>query len=197
MNVRQAAALVAVAGFAWPLAAQAQEHGGDADMAAMMEAYERAGTPGEHHARLDRNVGDWELEVRFYPDPDGEPSVSRGTSSSRWVMDGRFVQETVTGEFMGAPFQGMGLTGFNNLTGEYEASWIDNHSTQLYRYVGWMDDDGRLVFVTEARDPVTGETVKHRSVAEFPSDDEMVVKGYEDRGEGEVRTMELRYTRQK
>lgn len=52
-------------------------------------------------------------------------------------MDGRFVQETVTGAFMGAPFYGMGLTGYNNVTGEYESVWIDNHTTQLYRYAGW------------------------------------------------------------
>lgn len=197
MSVRQAAALVAAAALTWPLAAPAQEHGGDAGRAAMMEAYEKAGTPGEPHARLDRMVGDWELEVRFWIDPEGEPSVSHGTSSNRWVMDGRFVEERVTGDFMGAPFRGLGFTGYNNVTEEYEATWMDNHSTQIYRYRGWMDDDGRLVLVSEVKDPVTGKTIENRSVSEFVSDDEMVVKGYEDRGEGEALTMELRYTRRK
>lgn len=194
MKLRQLMALAAVAGLGWPLAASAQESG-DAEMAAMMEAYEKAGTPGEHHQVLGRMVGEWDLEVRMYMDASGEPSVSSGTSVTKWVMDGRFVEEKVTGDFMDATFTGHGLTGYNNLTGEYEATWIDNHSTQIGRYKGELDDQGRMIFVTKSKDPVTGQMVKVRSVAEFISDDEMVVKGYEDRGDGESLTMELRYTR--
>lgn len=194
MKLRQLMALAAVAGLGWPLAADAQQSG-DAELAAMMEAYEKAGTPGEHHAALDRMVGEWDLEVRMYMDPSGEPSVSHGTSVAKWMMDGRFVEEKVTGNFMGAPFTGHGLTGYNNLTGEYEATWIDNHTTQIGRYQGKMDDQGQMVFVTKSKDPVTGKMVKVRSVSEFVSDDEMVVKAYEDRGDGETLTMELIYSR--
>lgn len=194
MKLRQLAALLAVAGLGWPVSASAQESG-DAEMAAMMEAYEKAGTPGEHHEVLGRMVGEWNLEVRMYIDPSGEPEVSTGTSVTKWVMDGRFLEEKVTGEFMGAPFTGHGLTGYNNLTGEYEATWIDNHTTKIGRYEGKMDDQGRLIFVTESKDPASGEMVKSRSVMKFVSDDEMVVKSYEDRGDGESLTMELRYTR--
>lgn len=195
MIVRRIAVLAVVAGLGWPLAAPAQEGEQAAEMSAMMEAYEEAGTPGEHHARLDRMVGDWDVEVRFYMEPGAEPTVSRGTAESQWVMDGRFVRETFTGEFMGDAFHGQGFTGYNNVTGEYEATWIDDHSTQIYRYAGEMDEDGRLVLASEWKDPASGATVKGRSVTEFPSDDEMVVKGYEDRGEGEVLGMEIRYTR--
>lgn len=194
-NLRQAAALVAVAGLGWPLAALAQDTAPDDETAAMMEAFEKAGTPGEHHARLDRMTGEWNVEVRFYMEPGGEPTVSRGTSEIRWVMDGRFVQETVTGEFMGDAFHGVGHTGYDNVAGEYEATWIDDHSTDIYMYTGRLDENGRLVLESEWKDPLTGETVMGRSVTAFPSADEMVVKGYEDRGDGEMLTMELRYSR--
>lgn len=198
MNHRHLAVLVAVAGLGlgWPLVASAQEQGNSADMAAMMEAYEKAATPGAEHAALGRMVGEWDIEVRMYMDPSGEPMVSRGTSKTEWIMDGRFVRETVTGDFMGDPFHGMGLTGYNNVTGDYESAWIDDHTTQLYRYRGWKDDEGRMVFVSESEDPVSGEMVKGRTVSEFLSDDEMVTRSYEDRGDGEVLTMELRYTRE-
>lgn len=194
MKVRQLMAVLAVAGLAGPLAAQAQEHG-DAEMAAMMEAYEKAGTPGENHRILDRMVGEWDIEVRMYMDPSGEPQVSHGTAVTKWVMAGRFVEETVQGDFMGAPFQGRGLTGYNNVTGEYEATWIDNHTTAIVRYTGEVDDQGRMIFMSKYKDPTSGEMVKGRSVAEFVSDDEVVYRAYEDRGEGETLTMELIYTR--
>lgn len=55
-------------------------------------------------------------------DPNGEPVISRGSSKVPWVMDGRFVQEVVPGEF--------------------ESAWMDNQTTQIYRYTGWKDDEG-------------------------------------------------------
>lgn len=52
-----------------------------------------------------------------------------------------------------------------------------------------------MVFVSESGDPVSGEMVEGRTVSEFVSDDEMITKSFEDQGDGEVLTMELRYTR--
>ena len=185
-------AVVAVIGFILPVSAQEHEHH---DEAAMMEAYEKAGTPGEHHAHLDRMVGEWDAEVRFWSSPDAEPMVMQATSKVEWVMDGRFVKETVESDFMGQPFHGLGYTGYNNVTGEYEASWMDNHSTALYRYSGEMDDEGRLVFYSESADPLTGEKVKEKGISEFVSDDEMIARSYRMVDGEEVLTMELRYTR--
>lgn len=176
-----------------PLAAQ--EGDASAEMAATMEAYERAGTPGEFHETLGLQVGEWDAEVRFWSEPGGEPSVMEATATIEWVMDGRFVRETVESEFMGQPFRGVGYTGYNNLTGEYEGSWMDNHSTALYRYTGERDDRGRLVFVSESVDPLSGQKVKERSVWEMVSDDEMVARSYRLEDGEEFLTMELRYSR--
>lgn len=198
MNHRVTSLLAVLTVLVLPLAAHAQEGEGtapDAEMAAMMEAYEQAGTPGEHHQALDRMAGEWDAEVKFWSDPDAEPMVTQATSTIEWVMDGRFLRETVESEFMGQPFHGVGYTGYNNVAGRYEASWMDNHSTALYRYEGQMDDQGRLVFHTESKDPVSGETVKQKSVSEFLSDDEMVSRAYELRDGEEVLTMELHYKR--
>jgi hypothetical protein len=173
----------------------AQEGDASAEMAATMEAYERAGTPGEFHETLGQRVGEWDAEVRFWSEPGGEPSVMEATATIEWVMDGRFVRETVVSEFMGQPFRGVGYTGYNNLTGEYEGSWMDNHSTALYRYTGERDDRGRLVFVSESVDPLSGQKVKERSVWELVSDDEMVARSYRLEDGEEILTMELRYTR--
>jgi len=187
-------AVIAALACVLPLTAQEGERE-EQDEAAMMEAYARAGTPGEHHAYLDQMVGDWEAEVRMWSDPDAEPMVMEATSAVEWVMDGRFVREKVTSGFQGQPFHGIGYTGYNNLTGEYEAVWMDNHSTALYRYSGQVDDEGRMIFHSESVDPVSGEKVREKGVSEFLSDDEMVARSYRLEDGEEILTMELRYTR--
>lgn len=83
LRMRHLAVFVVATGLGWPpLGASAQEQGNDADRAAMMEAYEKAATPGEQHAELGRMVGNWEIEVRMYMNPTGEPMVSHGTSKT-------------------------------------------------------------------------------------------------------------------
>ena len=196
MKVRRPTLLAVIVAFGCILPISAQEpEPSESEDAAMMEAYARAGTPGEHHAVLDRMVGEWDAEVRFWSDPDAEPMVTRATSEIEWVMDGRFVRETVTSSFEGQPFHGVGYTGYNNLSGEYEAVWMDNHSTALYRYAGELDDRGRMNFHSESIDPLTGKKVKEKGVSEFVSDDEMIARSYRLEDGEEILTMELRYRR--
>lgn len=177
-----------------PLAAQeTQEYA--SDMAATMEAYRNAGMPNERHEALERLVGTWDVTVKMWMDPSDEPMVSKATSTHEMVMDGRFIRYELEGEFMGQPFRGFGLTGYNNVTGEYEAMWIDNHGSAIYRYAGHMDDAGELVMHAETQDPVTGEMVESRSVMRFVSDDHVVEEGFETRGGRETKTMEIVYRR--
>lgn len=184
--------LVALATPATPAAAQE----GDAEMAAMMEAYEEAGTPGEVHDALARMTGEWETTVKFWMDPSAEPDVSRGTMTSRMVMGGRFLEEEMDSEFMGQQFRGRALTGYDNVEGECNAVWIDNMSTAIYHYTGSVNGAGdRIELKGEYTDAATGEHVKTRSVREVVSKDRMVETIYEIRDGVESRTMEITYTR--
>lgn len=100
--------------------------------------------PGEHHAHLDYLVGDWDYELTMWMSPEAEPTQLTGTASAVWVMDGRFVESTWRGEFMGSPFVGRSLDGYNPLTGKYESVWIDNQSPIIMRWEGELRDDGVL-----------------------------------------------------
>lgn len=176
-----------------PVAAQeTQEY--ESNMATMMEAYEKAGMPNEHHEALERMAGTWDVTVKMWMDPSGEPMESKATSTHEMVMDGRFIRYEVEGDFMGDTFRGFGLTGYNNVTGEYEAMWIDNHSSAIYRFAGKMKGD-ELVMHAEHKDPVTGEMVKSRSVMRFVSDDHIVEEAFETREGKESKTMEIVYHR--
>lgn len=163
-------------------------------MEAMMEAWEKAGAPGEPHRRLASTVGTWDATVSFWMDPSAEPTTSTATATREMVMDGRYLRETVEGDMMGAPFRGQGLTGYNNVTGEYESTWVDNHSTAIHTYTGRMEGD-RLIMTGEYTDPLSGETVETRGEVQMVSDTEERYTSYEDRGDGMVKVMEIVYTK--
>lgn len=158
-------------------------------MAAMMEA----GMPGEMHELLQRTVGTWNFTLKMYMDP-SNPMEMSGTSKTESILGGRFVAEHVESEFMGQPFQGMGLTGYDNVSGQFQAIWIDNMTTTLHSYTGELEGDAIVMIGTQV-DPMSGEEVPQRSVLTFVDDDHFIVENYETR-EGEERlTMELHYTR--
>lgn len=191
-----AAALCVLALAAGPLAAQDQQDGGTTDgQAGMMAAYQRAGTPGAMHEVLARTVGTWAAEVRMWMEPGGEPTVAHTTSVIEPVMGGRFVRETVDGEAFGAPFRGVGLIGYNNVTGKAQGVWYDNHGTAIYLYEGSLSEDGTLEMSSGHHDPVSGEWVEAKSVRRMEGDDRMVDTAWEKRDGEMVRTMEIVYTR--
>ncbi len=172
----------------WTPPAQAQED-------AAMAAWQKAGQPGKHHKQLAALVGTWQAESRFWTEPSGEPMVSPATFEYRMIMDGRYLEENVTSEFMGQPFKGRGLYGFNNVTGELEAVWIDGMSTGIYRYSGSMSEDGsEMTLKGKYKDPASGEWKESRTVMRV-SKDSFHYTGYEMEGGKEWKMMEITATR--
>lgn len=164
-----------------------------ADMDAMMAAYREAGTPGAEHEWLARLAGDWDISVTML-NMGPEPVTSQATAHTEMIHGGRFLLEEIEGTFMDEPFHASNVTGYNNVTEQFESGWIDNHSTGLYTSTGTRDGN-TLTVIGEMKDPVTGETVKSRSVLTLVSPDRIEVTGYDDRGEGWQKTMEIVYTR--
>jgi len=176
----------------WAPPAAAQQ-----EMDATMAAWEKAGQPGTHHKHLAALAGTWEAETKFWMDPSGEPTVSPATIEYRMIMNGRYLEETIKSDFMGQPFTGRGLYGFNNVTGEVEAVWIDDTSTGIFQYTGSISDDGTEIKLKgKYKDPVTGEWKENRSVLRI-SKDTLHYVGYEMEGGEEWKIMEITSTRKK
>ncbi len=128
----------------------------------MMKRWQEASTPGEAHKVLDNFVGSWETETRSWMDgPDKPPSVTKGTAEVQWVLDGRFIQQQMTGEMMGAPMHGIGYYGYDNFRKLYRFFWIDNTSTAMFTADGTLDKEGKVLTSTGTMDePATGERDK-------------------------------------
>ena len=171
-----------------------------AEEQATTEAWYKYMTPGEPHARLAKKVGDWNVAVKMWHSPDmTDPDESTATSRIKAILGGRFIMEKVNGEAMGMPFEGFGISGYDNMTKKFTGVWIDTMMTGILMSEGTPEQYGDIInFEGTHPDPIHGKYVKNRSVEETISDDKFVYTSYNTADDGrEYKGMELTYTRAK
>ncbi|HRX85346.1 MAG TPA: DUF1579 domain-containing protein [Phycisphaerae bacterium] len=193
--------VLACLGVAVGVARSAEEEGQGADdmspeQAKMMEAYMKAGTPGPEHARLTKLAGHWNAEVKFWYQPDSTPSVSKGTSDFKSILGGRYVEEAFKSDMGGVPFEGRGLSGYDNLKKKYVSLWMDSMSTSIMMLTGeWDEAQKAIVTYGEETDPM-GTKWKLRSVAKEVSPTKYVYSAYRAAPDGkEYKSLEVTYTK--
>ena len=177
--------------------ALASDKKADPKMEEMMKKIEAAGTPGPAHKALDPLVGDWNAEVKMWMTPDAPPNVTKAKAKSTWVMNGRFVQHDFKGEFMGKPFQGMSLTGYDNMKKKYNYVWVDDMSTGLFTSEGQAEGGGKVISLEGTHAcPETGELNKpSKQVYRILSRDKHVFEMHDPTKGANTKTMEITYTR--
>lgn len=179
-----------------PAIVQEAKKGGD-DEAAMMARWQAYATPGEGHAALKPIAGSWTATVKMWMQPGASPQESAATSEAKWIMGGRYLQEDVKGSFGGMPFEGRGLTGYDNLKKKYVGTWVDNMGTGIETSEGAFDAATKtLTSISEGLDPMTGKTKKNRDVLRIEGDAKMVREMWTKGPDGkDFKVMEITYTR--
>lgn len=164
----------------------------------MMEAFAKAATPGDAHKHLAMQSGEWNVKAKFWMEP-GEPMLSEGTSTRTMMLGGRVLGESFEGEFMGMPFVGHGMTGYDNVTGQYWSTWNDTMSTGLMKMDGQCTESGdKCTWLGANIDPMTGRMMYTKGVSTRHSRDRETFESYVIGPDGkEFRMMELVYTRNK
>lgn len=164
----------------------------------MMEAWQKACTPGESHKHLQKMVGTWDAKTKFWMQPGAPPEEGTGTAIWESVFDGRYVMLKYDGNSaqMG-PFQGKGITGYDNVTKQYVDVWIDSMSTAPMISHGTCDASGRTFkYQGEFSDPMTGKRKTNRSVCRLVSDTQMQFEMFDIGPDGkEFKSMEIAYTK--
>lgn len=160
-------------------------------------AWLSAATPGAAHEKLNATVGNWETVTKQWNDPRSQPTEMKGTCERKWIMDGRFLEEHYTGDFMGMPFHGMGIVGYDNVQKKYVTSWIDNMGTGILLSTGTCDESGKIFNYTgELADPLTGKMQKMRSVMKIVDDKTQVFEIYGPGEDGkEFKMLEITHTK--
>jgi hypothetical protein len=162
--------------------------------AEQMQAMVKAATPGPEHAKLKDMEGTWDADVKMY-NPDGTTSTSKGTMKAKMIMDGRVLQQHFDGEFMGQPFKGLALSGFDNTKKKYWNIWIDSMGTGLMMTEG-TEQDGKLVSTGEMTCPADGKPQSVREVHTCVDKDHHNFEMYSTMsGTPEMKCMEIAYTR--
>lgn len=156
-------------------------------------------TPGPAHKVLDAKVGKWTAQVKVWMEPGKAPETSTGTAESKWILGGRYVEDTFTGTFMGQPFHGRGITGFDNLKKKYVTTWIDDAGTGIMHSEGTFDAPTKtFTYMGESPDCMAGKYVKSRAIDRMVDADHWTMQMYAPGPDGkEYMGMEIAYTRAK
>ncbi len=76
------------------------------------------------------------------------PRTSEGTLEQKWILEGRFLQQTYQGELMGSRFSGIGYIGYDNSRKRYLSTWMDSAGTTIHTRTGSFDRDGKTLTLT-------------------------------------------------
>ena len=182
-----AALFVAISWASLPARAQS-----DADMKAMM-AY---ATPGDIHKMMARSVGTWSSAVTMWMEPGAPPMNSTGEVKNEMILGGRYLQATNTGNFMGSPFEGISITGYDNAKKKFVNTWIDNMGTGIMVLTGTWDEAAKGInFQGTMCDPASGKDIPVREVVKFIDDNTQSMEMYAMTGGKEFKTMEIKFSR--
>jgi Protein of unknown function (DUF1579) len=124
---------------------------------------------------------------------------SPGTSEQRMILDGRFLQQDFCGDMMGVPFNGIGVTGYDNHRKAYVSTWMDSSSTSIMVFEGTAGaaEGRRITQTARSDDPIRGP-MTWRSITTIKDDDTHLFERFTIDKEGrEVRMMEITYTRKR
>lgn len=98
---------------------------------AMMAQMQKYGTPGPEHQILQGLVGKYTATMRMWMAPGAKAQEMMGTSDQELMMDGRYLKQKFHGTWGGQPFEGIGITGYDKVRGEYQSIWFDNMGTGM------------------------------------------------------------------
>ncbi|HEV8606843.1 MAG TPA: DUF1579 family protein [Tepidisphaeraceae bacterium] len=167
----------------------------EADMQACM----MAGVPGKNHEYLARGTGVWQGKQTLWMFGSDEPMTAECTSKITSIMDGRYTRVEVSGEMPGmGPYSGFGIYGFDNVTGKFVSTWIDNHNTGIMNGIGELSDDGKvLTWKFAYQCPVTKKPAIMREVETITGDNTKTLEIFasDPKSGKESRTMKIEFTK--
>jgi hypothetical protein len=169
------------------------------DQQKMVQEYMKMMAPNENHAYFNDLAGKWDVKTTAWMVPGQEPVVSQSSCEASVILGGRFLMMKFAGAMFGQPFEGLEIVGYDNLKKKYVTFWIDNQSTGFYLTEGTRDTLTHVETETgDWPDPMTGKSIKVRSITKFVSKDEYVYELYvTPPGAKEFKGLENKSTRKK
>ena len=176
--------------------AKDKKHEKQMDQQAMMDVYKKLGTPGEPHKQFASLAGSWTTKTKEWMEAGKPPMESTGVAEMKMLLDGRFLQQELTGDMMGQPYSGIGITAYDNLRKRYVSTWIDSMGTGIFTMEGTATTDGKTITLKGNHDEPGGGHMTHRAVWKIVDSNTQTFDMYgTHRGGKEMKMMEITYTR--
>ncbi len=160
----------------------------------MMEQMMKAGAPGAPHEMMKKCEGTWKATVKTWQGP-GDPVISEGSADFKMILGGRFLEQRFTGSMMNQPYEGYGLSGYDNTKKAYTSLWVDNMNTSTMMSSGSYDEAKKTLTFKSTMPGPDGKPMSMRMTNVMPDDKTQVFTMYSvDKGK-EMKMMEITYTR--
>ena len=173
-------------------AVMAQDAGQDEQMKVWMDYM----TPGEVHQAMAAFAGDWKTENKMWMAPGAEPMVTEGSCKMEMLLGGRYLKSTHIGNYMGMPFEGFSIEGFDKATNIFNYVWFDNFGTGMMVMKGTYDDASKTVtYKGMMVDPMQKKEVPVKEVVTVGDPNKVVMEMFSEVEGKEFKNMEVVYTR--
>ncbi|AZA47879.1 DUF1579 domain-containing protein [Chryseobacterium carnipullorum] len=171
------------------------------DSAVATKAWMEYATPGDLHKMLAKYDGNWAGTSTMWMEAGGKPVTNPSECTNKMIFGGRYQQSNYKGNFMGMPFEGMSLMGYDNARKKFVSTWIDNMGTGIMHAEGeWNAAKKSLEFKGTMADPARpGKECNFREVYVFTDDNNhtMEMYGPDSKTGKEYKSMEIKFTRKK
>jgi Protein of unknown function (DUF1579) len=162
--------------------------------AALAARYTKAAAVGDEHKWLSGLAGKWKTVTRQMLKPKSTAIESTGTSEFKMLMDGRFLVEANTSGGGVGNSSGMGIVGFNNVTGKYERVWFDSHSTAMIKSEGeYNKDTDEIRWVDQFSDPGKGPITTKSSLRRLNDKEMVLTQVIEGQNKAEYVALSIQY----
>ena len=166
----------------------------DPAMAAMIQA----AAPGPNHDILKGMAGTWTVTNKAQMDPSQPAVTSTGKATKKMILGGRYLQEEADSTFLGMPFQGIGLSAYDNVQKKFVGTWIDNMGTGIATMTATSSDGKTMAGGAAFWDPMTGKETIARTVTRIESPDKHIFEWWSKGPDGkEFLGMHITYERTK
>jgi len=171
------------------------------DSATATKAWMDYATPGDMHKMLAKSDGEWNGANTTWMENGAKPMTSTSEATNKMIFEGRYQISEHKGNFMGMPFEGMSITGYDNAKKKFVSTWIDNMGTGIMNMEGeWNASTKSIEFKGKMTDPARpGKDCEVREVYTFVDDNTQKLEmfGPDSKTGKEFKTMEITFTRKK
>jgi hypothetical protein len=171
------------------------------DSATMMKNWAAYSAPGEPHKMMASWNGNWDGEISMFHAPGAPPEITKGSTSNKMVMGGRYQISNHTSNMMGMPFEGMATLAYDNAKKVFISSWLDNMGTGMMVLQGpWDEATKSMTLKGKMVDPGMGDGTEMdvKEIFKVIDNDHQTMEMYGNGPDGkEMKMMEIKYTRKK